>query len=713
MRACARVPSPPTPIDAVLPQTQCTRCGYAAAAPTPRRSRRRRDQPLPAGRRGAIAALARAHRARGRGARPRVRRRTDRSRRAHRRGPVHRLHAVHRRLPGRRDRRRAEADAHGARRAVHRLRAVPPPLPGRLHRHDPAGRALVRCRRRGGAGASPRAQRAPRPRRAHRRPRCRGRADARRRPRARSVAGRRRAAARARARRAPPRATDDRRRTLAHRCVPSRALLRACPRPRGRLLRARSTGVGLREPGASEARFRDGARSGPPARARRSRSTRRSPARRACAAASTTRTRRSTRSARARAAASPRVRVRYLLERGRAFNSVGRRRAPSRCSARPHEAAAARPRGRAFYDVDALHMLGIATPPAEQLDWNLKALAAAEARDRSARPRLARLAAAQHRLDLVRARRRRHGARLLAAGARGARSGGDAPRIRVARWTLARGYRARRTARRRRADPARARRADRARARRTATCTRNSPRSRSPAATRRRRAALGGEGARAAPHDAGLAANDPARLARLERSSVPAGAGPAADEVAMNAAKRRAIFERLRAANPHPTTELEHATPFELLVAVVLSAQATDKGVNKATAKLFPVANTPAAIAALGVDGLIPYVELDRPLPQQGEERRRRWPTILVREHGGDGAARRARRSSAAGRRPQDRERRAQHRVRRADDRRRHAHLPRREPHRPRARQGPSSEVERGCSSRRPGRVPAGTRTTG
>ena len=77
----------------------------------------------------------------------------------------------------------------------------------------------------------------------------------------------------------------------------------------------------------------------------------------------------------------------------------------------------------------------------------------------------------------------------------------------------------------------------------------------------------------------------------------------------MNPLKRRAIFERLRAANPHPRSELVHRTPFELLVAVVLSAQATDKGVNKATERLFAVANTPAAIAQLGVDGLIPYVQ--------------------------------------------------------------------------------------------------------
>jgi endonuclease III len=77
----------------------------------------------------------------------------------------------------------------------------------------------------------------------------------------------------------------------------------------------------------------------------------------------------------------------------------------------------------------------------------------------------------------------------------------------------------------------------------------------------------------------------------------------------MNAEKRREIFNRLRAANPHPTTELEYRTPFELLVAVILSAQATDVSVNKATRKLFPVANTPAAIVSLGVEGLTPFIQ--------------------------------------------------------------------------------------------------------
>ncbi len=77
----------------------------------------------------------------------------------------------------------------------------------------------------------------------------------------------------------------------------------------------------------------------------------------------------------------------------------------------------------------------------------------------------------------------------------------------------------------------------------------------------------------------------------------------------MNKARRTAFFERLREANPRPTTELVYRTPFELLVAVVLSAQATDKGVNKATALLFPVAATPRAILDLGEEGLKSYIK--------------------------------------------------------------------------------------------------------
>ena len=77
----------------------------------------------------------------------------------------------------------------------------------------------------------------------------------------------------------------------------------------------------------------------------------------------------------------------------------------------------------------------------------------------------------------------------------------------------------------------------------------------------------------------------------------------------MNPQKRGAIFARLRTANPQPRTELIYATAFELLVAVILSAQATDKGVNKATAELFRAANTPAAIVALGLTGLSKYIK--------------------------------------------------------------------------------------------------------
>jgi endonuclease III len=77
----------------------------------------------------------------------------------------------------------------------------------------------------------------------------------------------------------------------------------------------------------------------------------------------------------------------------------------------------------------------------------------------------------------------------------------------------------------------------------------------------------------------------------------------------VNAAKRHAIFVRLQEANPAPRTELDYKSPFELLIAVILSAQATDKSVNKATASLFRAAHTPAAILALGVRGLTPYVK--------------------------------------------------------------------------------------------------------
>jgi endonuclease-3 len=103
----------------------------------------------------------------------------------------------------------------------------------------------------------------------------------------------------------------------------------------------------------------------------------------------------------------------------------------------------------------------------------------------------------------------------------------------------------------------------------------------------------------------------------------------------VNAEKRRAIFETLRTANPNPTTELEYRTPFELLVAVVLSAQATDKSVNLATRKLYAVANTPAKIAALGEDGLIPYIQTIG-LFRNKAKNVAKLARILLDQHGGE-----------------------------------------------------------------------------
>lgn len=103
----------------------------------------------------------------------------------------------------------------------------------------------------------------------------------------------------------------------------------------------------------------------------------------------------------------------------------------------------------------------------------------------------------------------------------------------------------------------------------------------------------------------------------------------------MNAAKRREIFLRLQAANPHPSTELEHKTPFELLVAVILSAQATDKSVNIATRELFPVANTPQKIADLGESGLREYVQRIG-LYQTKSKHIIRMCRILLEQHGGE-----------------------------------------------------------------------------
>ena len=103
----------------------------------------------------------------------------------------------------------------------------------------------------------------------------------------------------------------------------------------------------------------------------------------------------------------------------------------------------------------------------------------------------------------------------------------------------------------------------------------------------------------------------------------------------MNAAKRRAIFERLREIDPAPTTELEYGTPFELLVAVILSAQATDVGVNRATRRLYPVANTPEAILRLGLEGLKSHIRTIGLFNSKAANIIKTCE-ILTREHGGE-----------------------------------------------------------------------------
>lgn len=103
----------------------------------------------------------------------------------------------------------------------------------------------------------------------------------------------------------------------------------------------------------------------------------------------------------------------------------------------------------------------------------------------------------------------------------------------------------------------------------------------------------------------------------------------------MNAAKRIAIYQRLRDRDPHPRSELDYSTPFELLISVILSAQATDVGVNKATAQLFPVARTPQAMLDLGLRGLKKYIR-SIGLYNSKAEHIIRTCRILVKQHGGE-----------------------------------------------------------------------------
>ena len=103
----------------------------------------------------------------------------------------------------------------------------------------------------------------------------------------------------------------------------------------------------------------------------------------------------------------------------------------------------------------------------------------------------------------------------------------------------------------------------------------------------------------------------------------------------MNAEQRIAFFEQLKANNPKPSTELEYSSPFELLTAVLLSAQATDISVNKGTRRLFPIANTPAAILALGEAGVRPYIQHIGLYKTKGRHLQETC-RILMKQHGGE-----------------------------------------------------------------------------
>lgn len=103
----------------------------------------------------------------------------------------------------------------------------------------------------------------------------------------------------------------------------------------------------------------------------------------------------------------------------------------------------------------------------------------------------------------------------------------------------------------------------------------------------------------------------------------------------MNAEQRIAFFQELKANNPKPSTELEYSSPFELLTAVLLSAQATDISVNKGTRRLFPIANTPAALLALGEAGVRPYIQHIGLYKTKGRHLQETC-RILMKQHGGE-----------------------------------------------------------------------------
>ena len=201
------------------------------------------------------------------------------------------------------------------------------------------------------------------------------------------------------------------------------------------------------------------------------------------------------------------------------------------------------------------------------------------------------------------------------------------------------------------------------------------------------------------------------RAARPARLAEPRPHVPRPGSASMKRADIAPFFATLRDANPEPATELDYASVFELLAAVLLSAQATDRGVNKATRALFAAAPTPAKMLALGLPALedaIRTIGLFRTKAKNLHATCR----ILVEQHGGQVPRTREAARSAARRRPQDRQRRPQQRVRRPDAGGRHARLSRRQPDRAGRRQRRRSPSRSACCSGcRPNTSPM--RTTG
>ena len=165
------------------------------------------------------------------------------------------------------------------------------------------------------------------------------------------------------------------------------------------------------------------------------------------------------------------------------------------------------------------------------------------------------------------------------------------------------------------------------------------------------------------------------------------------------------FYARLAEANPHPETELESANVYQLLVAVVLSAQATDAGVNKATRALFAAVATPAQMVAIGLDALKQHIRTIG-LFNTKAKNVIALSEALIRDHAGAVPADRDALGGAARGRAQDRERRDEHRVRRGNLRGGHAHLPRRQPHGPGPGQDPACGGE-GAGPGDPRAVPA------